>query len=298
MTLFVDYSWTVPTPAQIKAAGFSGVLRYLSPDPTKNLSPAERDGLLAAGLQIGLVWEAGAGSAGQGYGTGANHGAEAHRQASALGYPAACPLFYAVDDGSLSAAAVAPYFAGARTTSGYAVGVYGKGEVVDGTAGFKWQCSAWSGQYVSPHAHLYQRQSETHPLAGTDENVLLNPITLWSKTMPPVPPVPPQPPPPPNRNVHQTMLIQQAVHVAVDGVWGQITMTATNAVIRRSLGDVRYLQARVGTVIDGWWGNQSEAARVHTVAMIQIAIGVVPDGIWGPLSQAAWNVAVANNYAA
>ena len=295
-TLYLDYSWTVPAAAAIKAAGYSGVLRYISPDTSKNLKAPERDALLAAGLGIGLVWESTSGRAGQGFAAGAADGIEATRQAKALGYPTACPIFFAVDSGALSASAVAPYFAGARSSSGYPVGVYGSGAVVDATAGFKWQTSAWSGQYVSPHANFYQRVKATvaHPLAGTDENVRISPVPIWSSSPSPSPVKPP--PPPPTHNVHQTMLVQLSVRVAPDGVWGNITQGATTAVISRDLHNVPYLQARVGTKVDGWWGPNSETARVLTLTHLQAAVGTTPDGIWGPKSVAAWATAVKNNY--
>jgi hypothetical protein len=296
--LYVDYSWTVPPAAAIKAAGYSGVLRYLSPDSSKNLKNVERDSLLAAGLGIGLVWESSSGRAGQGYAAGVADGTEATRQAKALGYPVGCPLFFAVDSGALSASKVAPYFAGARTTSGYPVGVYGSGSVVDATAGYKWQTSAWSAGYVSPHSHFYQRQHTTvaHPISGTDENVRMNQIPVWSKILVP-PPVPkPTPAPLPTHNVHQTMLVQLAVRIAPDGSWGAITQSATAAVIRRDLNHVAYLQMRVGAKPDGMWGPLSEAARVTTLSHLQAAVGVTPDGVWGPKSVAAWAVAVSNNY--
>ena len=41
----------------IKAAGYSGALRYLSNDPTKDLTKDEAEALQAVGLSVGLVWE-------------------------------------------------------------------------------------------------------------------------------------------------------------------------------------------------------------------------------------------------
>lgn len=101
--------------------------------------------------------------------------------------------------------------------------------------------------------------------------------------------------PPTSRDIPQTRLVQNAVHVTPDGSWGDITLAAGNAVIRRSLGDIAYLQARVGVKQDGVWGPVSEAARVAAVGQIQQAIRVKVDGAWGPVSQAAWNVAIKNN---
>jgi hypothetical protein len=271
-------------------------MRYLSTDASKNLSTRERDSLLATGMSIGLVWELGGARAGQGFAAGQADGHSATAQAEALGYPKTCPLFFAVDDGSLTVSGVASYFAGVRSTCGYPVGVYGSASVVEGIAGYKWQTCAWSGGRVSPHAHLYQRGAATvsYPISGTDENIVCIAFPLWSKSTAPVPPVQP-PVQPPSHNVHQTTLIQQAVHIATDGVWGKITTQATDAVINNT-GDTKYRQARVGTTQDGSWGPKSEAARVSTLKLLQSAIGVVPDGDWGTKSRAAWYVAKTNNY--
>jgi len=101
--------------------------------------------------------------------------------------------------------------------------------------------------------------------------------------------------PKPARNIPMTKAIQRAVHVTADGMWGNGTQVAATAVIRRTLTNVRYLQARVGTKVDGAWGPQSQAAWLVTVKRIQSAIRVTADGAWGPISSRAWAHAVANN---
>jgi Domain of unknown function (DUF1906) len=307
-TLLVDYSWTHPSPAGIRAAGYSGVVRYLSPDPTKNLTPAERDALFAFGLSITLVWESTGSRAGKGQAAGAVDAHEAEKQASTLGYPGGCPLFYADDSGQLSAAAVTPYFDGVESATTYPVGVYGCLSVIEGiSVPWKWQTSAWSGVdkngngLVSAQAHLYQRQRPTvaRPLGGTDENIVLHPFPMWTAT--PAPPVkkPVKPPvayPKPTSNVPQVKAIQAAVHVTTDGKFGTVTLAAVNAVIRKDTSNVRFLQARVGAVADGVWGPISEAAWLTTICRIQSAIGVAADGDWGPRSSAAWIHVLANDF--
>lgn len=185
-TLLVDYAWQVPSVAAIKAAGYQGVMRYLSPDVSKNLTAGERDALHKAGLSIGLVWESTANRAGQGHQAGANDAAEAEAQAKALGYPASCPLFFAVDFDA-SPFDVAPYFQGVRSVATGAIGIYGSARVVEGVpVKWKWQACAWSAGRVSNQAHLYQRLAVTtaHPLPGTDENVVLRPFPLWTAAKP------------------------------------------------------------------------------------------------------------------
>jgi len=182
--LLVDYSFARPDPAAIKAAGYVGVMRYLSNTPGKNLSAAERDALHAAGLSIGLVWETTASRAGQGLLAGRADAQAACAQAKALGYPINCPLFFAVDYDA-APSAVAPYFVGIKAVATYPVGVYGSYRIVEASSvPYHWQASAWSGGKVSSRAHLYQRLRPTvaHPVAGADENLLITPLPLWTPT--------------------------------------------------------------------------------------------------------------------
>ena len=161
MTLILDYSFARPNPAAMKAAGYSGVMRYLSYDSTKNLSKTEAIGLHAAGLDIGLVWETTATRAGEGSIAGAVDAIAAEAQATALGYPADAVIFYGVDYDA-APQAVAPYFAGVKSKARRPVGVYGSKRVVEGVAApWKWQACAWSAGLVSTQAHLYQRLHAT-----------------------------------------------------------------------------------------------------------------------------------------
>jgi hypothetical protein len=178
MTALLDYAWQKPTPAAIVAGGYAGVLRYLSTDGSKNLTPGERDGLLAAGLSIGLVWETTATRASQGYAAGQHDAQMAEAQADALGYPAGCPIFYAVDYDA-APAAVVPYFQGVQGLARRPVGVYGSANVIEAVpAAWKWQTVAWSRGRVSPQAHLYQTLQASLP--GCDLNQVRSPVPLWS----------------------------------------------------------------------------------------------------------------------
>lgn len=95
--LVLDYSYKRPSPAAIKAAGYSGVIRYLSYEASKNLGHGERDALWREGLSIGLVWETTAGAPLQGYAKGRADAFEANRQAAAFGWPGDVVIIYAVD---------------------------------------------------------------------------------------------------------------------------------------------------------------------------------------------------------
>lgn len=178
MTQLIDYSYARPSPASIKGAGYAGVVRYLSPTSGKNLGAAERDGLLAAGLSIALVWESDGVTTG-GPGVGASHARTANAQANALGYPAGCPIFYATDH-DYTAAAVAGYYQGVASAGGRPWGIYGGIKVIDGiNAPYYWQTGAWSSGRVSARAHLYQRIGGA-TISGTDVNDVRLALPLWS----------------------------------------------------------------------------------------------------------------------
>ena len=179
MSLLVDYSFNRPDPARIAAAGYVGALRYLSHDPSKNLTPAEADALHAAGLSIGLVWETTAGRATQGAAAGAADVAAAEGQARALGYPAGCPIFYAVDV-DVPASYVTGYFQGVTASATYPVGVYASAGICDvTTVPWRWQAAGWSGGHLSAAAHIVQRTG-TPAIPGTDEDAVVKPVPLWS----------------------------------------------------------------------------------------------------------------------
>ena len=257
MTLILDYSFARPSPTVIKTVGYSGVMRYLSHDPSKDLSKAEAAALHAAGLDIGLVWETTANRASQGFAAGATDATSAETQAAALGYPTTAVLFYAVDYDA-APAAVAPYFAGVASKARHPVGVYGSARVVEGTnVPYKWQATAWSGGRVSTVAHLYQRLRATvsHPVAGTDENVVLRPFPMWTNAV-----VAPTPPPVVSRDNTRAPLI----------------------VLR---GPFPLATGRGYTVGSTGWG----------VNEIQVLVGATPvDGKFGPITAAhvtAWTSA-------
>ena len=274
--LGVDYAWAHPAPAAVKADGYGFVLRYLSTDPAKNLTPAEVKGLHDAGLSVGVVWETAAQRAldGEAAGQADAHAAEA--QADALGYPAGCPIFYAVDFGATGAQmpTVEAYFAGIRAMARRPVGVYGSAAVVEavlavGAAEFAWQTCAWSGTGVSTRAHLYQRLHPTRAaISGTDEDVLLQPVPLWDPAalvvdpvvfVPPKPPTPaPARPPAPAHPIQNGGLVvdvidlthadthpvtgpgvkpmQRLLGVVADGSAGPVTKRALGAAQRRMFG--------------------------------------------------------------
>ena len=166
----LDYSWGRPRLGEVVAQGYRFVSRYLSYDQTgKNITPAERDQILAAGLELSLNWqwrgdwqEIRGGAP-----VGREHATEAVRQAKALGYPAGCTIYYSIDfdaqEPGLSGAVTDYIRAAAEVTrtAGYRMGAYGgyrtiqhlfdRGLIDDG-----WQTYAWSGGQWDPRAALRQ----------------------------------------------------------------------------------------------------------------------------------------------
>lgn len=183
----VDYSFARPDPATIKAAGYDVVLRYLGGTTGKQLSGGEAAKLHAAGLSIGLVYESTADRAAAGRAAGVHDATTALAAANALGYPAACPIFFAVDFDARPAQ-VAAYFAGVDAVLGPRAGIYGGFAVTTaGLAAYRWQTKAWSHGQVDPAAHLVQQLAMSHPIAECDEDTIQHPIPLWGPTSKPAP---------------------------------------------------------------------------------------------------------------
>src|SRR5206468_4010616 len=93
----VDFAYTHPNPAAVRAADYRFVMGYVSNSPGKNMTAALAQSYLAAGLGVGLVWETAADRVKSGGAGGGADGAAASAQAKAIGYPTNCHLYFAVD---------------------------------------------------------------------------------------------------------------------------------------------------------------------------------------------------------
>lgn len=183
--LAIDYSYARPDPKAVKAAGYRGVMRYLSPNPAKNISRAEAKALHDAGLWIGLVWERSANRASAGHAAGVEDARAANQQADGLGVPDSVTIIYAVDYDA-NPADVKAYFDGAKAASKRPVGIYGGYRVIEAiTADAYWQTVAWSGGKVSKKANWFQRTTHSHSIKGSkasdwDENLLIGgAVPVW-----------------------------------------------------------------------------------------------------------------------
>lgn len=175
MSQLLDYAWGRPHTSKLKAAGYAGVLRYLSHDTTgKNLTRTEANELSAAGLYIGVVWEGRANRALDGATAGRNDATDAHAMAVQCGMPSDRPIYFAVDfDVSASEMnAVMRYLHAAQDVLGASnVGVYGGKRCVttamDDGIEWGWQTYAWSGGKWDSRAQI-QQYSNSHTFDGVD----------------------------------------------------------------------------------------------------------------------------------
>jgi Domain of unknown function (DUF1906) len=157
----VDYSYDRPDPAALVAAGKRFACRYLSDNPSKNLTRAEADAGAAAGLWWVVVWE----EHGGGLTTPpAESAAESIRQAQALGIPAGRPIYAAIDWDAQPAEFddIEIWLRGYAAALGpFVAGMYGSEQVCAamldrGVLSWAWQTYAWSGSALDPRAQLYQ----------------------------------------------------------------------------------------------------------------------------------------------
>lgn len=175
MTRVVDYSFARPDPAFIKARGYVGAMRYLG-FGSKVLTPAERDRLFAAGLDIGLVWETTATRMDGGYGAGVSDAHTARGQADALGFPSNRPLYFANDQNRATGAHV-DYMRGVHDVLGVNSGPYGSTALCDAAAalgcGYGWKVQTWGPP--TGNANLQQMPNVAPDVQGTDVNDVLKP---------------------------------------------------------------------------------------------------------------------------
>lgn len=179
-------------PAEIKAAGYSAALGYL-----RNLTRGTVDALLAAGVDVGTIFETGAQESTLGAGAGSSDGATARAEAEALGQPAGSILWVNLGDFANTPAEVPAIFAYYRAfraqTGAYTVGGYASAYLMQALAGLGAPGPWWQngitdngipGSIVSAMASLYQRTLPTLQIPGHagsyDEDVILKPVPWWS----------------------------------------------------------------------------------------------------------------------
>jgi LysM repeat protein len=159
-TELIDYSFARPNLAQVKAAGVTGVIRYLT-GSGKGLTTGEIQRIRAAGLSLTLVYETTGRTVKGGRSAGVADGQAALSALRTLGLPRSV-VYFAVDYdlqpgeyGLLDA-----YLDGIASVLGkQCTGVYaGYGPCARAMSrGYAaWQTYAWSGGKIAPGIRIYQ----------------------------------------------------------------------------------------------------------------------------------------------
>jgi hypothetical protein len=193
--LYIHYSQARPSVELIKSSGCVGAVGYLSDrnltdasTNPKEITAAEAQKLVDAGLKLALVWETTAARAGVGFEAGVADAKAAEAQADVLGYPADAVIFYAVDYDT-TPTVVTPYFKGINSVAKRPVGVYGGVKIIDGLVGtlakYGWQTIAWSAGKVSPKTCLLQNVFK----GDYDTSNVSGPFPAWRKAAPEPEPV-------------------------------------------------------------------------------------------------------------
>jgi hypothetical protein len=194
----IDYAFSRPDPASLRASGFTFAGRYVSIPPaskSKNATADEIARLHAAGLAVFLMWEMSAGSAAGGYNLGMAHGKAAGQCAQALNYPKglAVPAAFDVDTTPMNLAAFTAYghgFADGIEPYGYYLGVYGDCDIINALdlvnaiggrshlnhiAG----ASSWSHGEIDKNPLVHIRQTISSSTPTYDGNFTKRPVDMW-----------------------------------------------------------------------------------------------------------------------
>lgn len=167
MSFGLDYAWSKPSVSAMKKKGVVFICRYLSNDPSKDLSRAEATAASNAGISCVVVWETTASRALSGRSGGVTDAQRAAAKAKACGMPDDRPIYFAVDWDASAAqqATIHAYLDGAasvigRDRMGMYAGYYPIKRAFDaGKITFGWQTYAWSGGKWDSRAHIQQYQN-------------------------------------------------------------------------------------------------------------------------------------------
>jgi hypothetical protein len=166
----VDYSFSRPTLAGLRAKDISFVCRYLSYNPDKNIGAPELKALLNGGFGVVFNWENAATDMLLGLPIGHKHATEALRQLTVLKVSPDVPVYFSCDMNVTTNSGmndVIAYLQGAAQVLGsHRVGVYGPYSVIEKIVGtyyctWGWQTYAWSNGRISGKANLYQYHNGT-----------------------------------------------------------------------------------------------------------------------------------------
>jgi hypothetical protein len=177
----VDFSFSKPTGAELKAAGKhfacrylkyrfptrrdeNGVMQYVT-DNGKGIDSGEVSDLFGHGISIVLNFEWYAGRMKEGWGAGVHDAIAAKAAAENIGAPSSVPIYFSADYDTIAASypSIDSYLKGAASILGAGrIGIYGEYLLLKhcrdaGTARWFWQTYAWSGGNIgSSFIHLLQ----------------------------------------------------------------------------------------------------------------------------------------------
>lgn len=176
---WLDYSAAKLSGATIKAAGYTGVIRYIdSPSRlgTKHTNMNEYTDHVRNGLQVQLVMQTTTSASDGGWTIGVEHAQRALAGANYLGYDG--PIYFTNDRTTVpNPAAWRAYLDGAASVIGKArTGAYGFFNAMDlaiGHASFFWQAGRRSD--VRAHTHVWQDNNTQVTVGGItcDRNLIL-----------------------------------------------------------------------------------------------------------------------------
>lgn len=190
----VDYSFSKPDPKQLASLGYKFAALYIGAGTEdKQLHPAERDALWAAGLDIVLLCEAYANSALQGYNEGARQANLCISDFTELNVPSYVPVYFAADEDLVSAgdfSTIDAFCHGAADVIGVnRVGMYGEYDLMvylsKNSKYCKWffQTYAWSHQLWFAGNHFEQYQNNVNLAGGNVDLCRAKQLNFgqWSK---------------------------------------------------------------------------------------------------------------------
>lgn len=269
MAIAVDYSDARPSVAELKAAGVSGVLRYLT-GGAKAITPIELAGLLFGGIEVGFVFELGVNDIAGGQAAGAAHAQAAVAALGRLGVATTSPVYYAVDEDVPNPQSAVPYFQGvASIVPPTSIGDYGQGSLAlllssEGLSHYHWlsESTGFPGYEAALSAGIVclVQKFDASPIPDTDLDEIL--MADWGQVPRPVGPAP---------SKGEGML---APTPSGKGLW---RCDATGAVT--TYGDAQYLGGpNTSQKANGQWGGPPVLPAGETC--VSIAAHPTLQGYW------------------
>lgn len=174
----IDLAWQHPSYSTVANLGYKTVIRYVSHDPTKDLTTDELESIRANGLNVALVYETFERRPLSGYSGGVNDTEEMINRLRELGMPPMSPCYYAVDFAPTpdEMSTVLEY---ARAWNAYRnvirVGVYGNAHVLSDISShsyvdYLWQTSGNSYGVTLAGINLYQHEYDVQ-IAGAQVDI-------------------------------------------------------------------------------------------------------------------------------